>query len=136
MWLQNCLLWIMFCCCFSHVMAKQSDHISAAWLWKEWKRNLDEIVDMDVSFPTLLKSFHLLWTPIKWNLQFQVLLILLAKKKKKMQEEKMKTITNLSDNVVTTLFYHMRGVFKWFTYLVCAYKQKTEEVDIPCKKMN
>ena len=60
----------------------------------------------------------------------------LSKKEKKMQEEKMKTITNLSDNVVTTLFYHMRGVFKCFTYLVCAYKQKTEEVDIPCKKMN
>ena len=42
----------------------------------------------------------------------------------------MKTITKLSDNVVTTLFYHMRGVLKCFILLFCAYKQKIEEMDI------
>lgn len=43
---------------FPHDPAKQSDHISAAGLWKEWKINLDEVVGVDGSFATLSESFH------------------------------------------------------------------------------
>ena len=136
MWLWNCLLWIMFCCCFSPCNGKAvRPYFSSTTVEGKKKKPRWNCWHGCLSFPTLLESLHLLWTPINETCGSRLCWGFWQKRKKN-AERKNENNGKIIWQCCHSLVLSYERVRKCFSYLSCAYKQKIEEVDIQWKKMN